>query len=129
MKTLGLILLMIAAQSTSSKQLAVVNGEAITEEQVTKAAAADLQKLEAQRPRPATYDRDKLQIMWKALDAIVEDKLIAAEAVRNQVTKERLLEIEVESNVEIPSTEEAEAFYQANKAQIPLAHDEAIPRV
>ncbi len=36
---------------------------------------------------------------------------------------------EVESNVPTPSPEEVEAFYQANKSQITIPHDQAIPRV
>jgi len=67
--------------------------------------------------------------MWKALNAIIEDKLIALEAARDQVTKDQLLEIEVYSNAPTPSVEEVEEFYQANKARIPLPHDDAIPQV
>jgi predicted DsbA family dithiol-disulfide isomerase len=120
----------LAAQS-QSKAVATVHGEVITEDQVTKAAAADLAKLDARRPQPdaKTAARDRLEVMWKALNGIIEDKLIALEAARDQVTKEQLIEIEINSNVPTPSPEEVEQFYQANKAQIPLPHDQAIPQV
>jgi len=117
------------AQGTT-RTLALVNGEAITEAQVTTIAASDLATLESKKAEnPASYERDKLVILHKALDAIIEDKLVAAEAARDKVTKEQVLFAEVESNVSTPSTEEAEAFYAANKAVIAPPHDQAIPLI
>ena len=76
-------------------------------------------KLDANRPQPqAAYDRAKLEILWKALNSLIEDKLITAEAAKNRMTREELLHAEVESNVETPSPEEVDQFYEANKAQI-----------
>ena len=119
-----------AAAQSGSKTLAIVNGESVTEQQVTEAAAADLAKLEANRPQsePA-YAREKLQIMWKVLDALVEDKLVAAEAASLNMTKGELISVEIESNVPTPSPEEVDAFYEANKAQIPFQKAEALPQV
>src|SRR5215470_6768576 len=84
------------AQS-AGKQLATVDGQAIMESQVLTAARTDLAKLDANRPQPqSAYDRARLQILWKALDGLVEDKLIALEVAKQQTTKEHLLEAEVE---------------------------------
>lgn len=117
------------AQS-AGKQLATVDGQAIMESQVLTAARADLGKLDANRPQPQrAYDRARLQILWKALDGLVEDKLIALEVVKQQTTKEHLLEAEVESNVETPSPDEVDAFYEANKAQIPGVKAQVLPQV
>jgi predicted DsbA family dithiol-disulfide isomerase len=119
----------LPAQSTA-KPLATVNGETVTEEQVMRAAAADLAALEAKKASsPATYDRDKLVILHKALDGIVEDKLIAASATRDKTTKEQIIFSEIESNVATPSPEEVEEFYQANKSRIAAPHDQALPLV
>lgn len=120
-----------AAQAPSaSRTFATVNGETITEAQVNAVAATDLAQLESKKSAsPATYDRDKLVILHKALDSIVEDKLIGAEAARDHMTKEQVLYAEVESNVSIPTAEEVEEFYQANKARISLPHDQALPQV
>jgi protein-disulfide isomerase len=116
--------------SVASRTLALVNGEAITEAQVTTVAASELTALESKKSEsPATYERDKLVILHAALDSIIEDKLVAAEAARDRVTKEQVIYSEVESNVPTPSPEEVEAFYQANKSQITIPHDQAIPRV
>jgi len=120
----------IAAAQSGSKRLAVVNGEVITEAEVNKLAAADLAKLDANKPKPeAAYAKAKLEILWKALNSIIEDKLIAAEAARNSMTKDQLLNAEIESNIDIPSDEQVAAFYEANKAQIPLPRDQALPQV
>ena len=109
---------------------AIVNGEAITEAQVRTAAAGELGALEARKASsPATYEREKLLILHRAMGAIIEDKLISLEAAQDKITKEQLLFAEVESNVSTPSSEEIEAFYQANKAQIAVPHDEAMPLV
>ena len=128
-----LAILTIAVSATAqapSKTLALVNGEAITEAQVTTVAATELATLESKKAvNPATYERDKLVILHAALDSIIEDKLVSAEAARDRVTKEQVIYSEVESNVPTPSPEEVEAFYQANKSQITIPHDQAIPRV
>jgi predicted DsbA family dithiol-disulfide isomerase len=129
---LGILLLTSALGAQSgSKSVATVHGEAISEDQVTKAAASDLAKLDAKSPKPddKTAARQRLEVMWNALNSIIEDKLLGLEAARDQVTKEQLLEIEVNSNVGIPSEQEVEQFYQANKSQIPIPHDQAIPQV
>jgi len=126
-------ILIIAVSATAQappKTFALVNGEAVTEAQVTTVAASELAALESKKAvNPATYERDKLVILHAALDSIIEDKLVAAEAARDRVTKEQVIYSEVESNVPTPSPEEVEAFYQANKSQITIPHDQAIPRV
>jgi protein-disulfide isomerase len=120
----------LAAAQSPSRIIATVNGENISEQELLRAAAGDLSKLDASRPpSQAAYDRARLEILWKTLNPIIEDKLIAAEAARQKVTKEHLLEAEVESNVETPSPEEIERFYEANKAQIPGPKAQVLPQV
>jgi len=119
-----------AAGQTPSKTLATVDNDSITEQQVLTAARADLTKLDANKPQPSSaYDRARLEVLWKALDGLIEDKLITAEAARQQMTKQRLVEIEVDTNVETPSPAEVEAFYEANKAQIPGVKEQVLPQV
>src|SRR6185503_21369194 len=108
-----------AAAQTASKTLATVEGQAITEQQVLQAASADLTKLDANKPTPqSAYDRARLSALWKALDSLIEDKLITMEAERQKITKQRLIEVEIDSNVETPSPQEVDGFYEANKAAI-----------
>jgi protein-disulfide isomerase len=117
----------LAAQSRTA---AVVNGEPITEEQVRQAAAGDLAKLDSNRPAAeAAYDRQRLQIMWRFLDSLIDEKVIATEAASMNLTSEDLLRAEIESKVQTPTPEDVDAFYEANKAQIPLPKAEALPQV
>jgi hypothetical protein len=124
----------LAAAQSTSKTLATVEGQVITEQQVLQAAAADLTRLDANKPQPqAAYDRARLQILWRALDAIVEDRLITLEAAKNNMTKARLIEIEIDLNIQTPSAQEVDQFYEANKAQIsaqiPGPKAQALPQV
>jgi len=116
----GVLALASLAAAQESKRLAVVNGETVTEEQVLKAAGPSLEKLTG-RPR--------LEAMWKALDSIVEDKLLAAEAAKLKMSKDELINIEIESNVVSLSDEEVSDFYEANKARIPIPREQALPQV
>ncbi len=126
-----LALVSLASAQSNSKTLATVNGQAIPENQVTQAAASDLKPLDARKSSlsPEDYERQKLIILHKALDTIIEDKLVEAEAARDQTSKQQILEAEIESNIAIPTPEEVEEFYQQNKAQISIPHDQAIPQV
>ncbi|HYR89695.1 MAG TPA: DsbA family protein [Terriglobia bacterium] len=117
---LGMLALTSLAAAQESKRLAVVNGEAVTEEQVLNAAGPGLEKLTG-RPR--------LEAMWKALDSIVEDKLLAAEAAKLKMSKEELINIEIESNVVSLTDDEVSQFYEANKARIPIPREQALPQV
>src|SRR5678816_4162345 len=124
------LLAAVSVAAQSSKVVATVNGENITEQQMLQVASADLAKLDANRPQPqAAYDRAKLEVLWKALNSIIEDKLIAAGAAQSRMTREELLNAEVESNVETPSAEEVDQFYEVNKAQIPIPKAQALPQV
>jgi protein-disulfide isomerase len=128
---MGTLFITSLALAQSPAQYATVNGEAVTETQVLEVAKADLSRLEANRPQggePA-YARARLEILWRALDSIIDDKLITAEAARQMITREHLLEAEVESNVATPSPAEVDEFYEMNKARIPIPKAEALPQV
>ena len=119
-----------ASAQSNGTVVATVNGVNITQQQLLQAASAELTKLNANRPQPqSAYDKARLEILWKALDAMIEDKLIAAQVARGSLTREQLLNAEIESNVETPSPEEVEQFYEANKAQIAGPKAQALPQV
>src|SRR5438105_4996610 len=120
---------MANAQSNSNR-VAVVNGQVITQEELDKAAAAELKGIETRKlQNDAAVAQDKQAALAKALEDIVADKLIEAEAAKEKKTKEQLLEAEVESNIDTPSAEEVEAFYEANKDRIPIPKEQALPQV
>src|SRR6266850_1162402 len=117
------------AQSNSNR-VAVVNGQAITQEELDKTAASDLRSLETKKLQSdASLAQDKQEILTRALEQLAADTLIETEAKKLNMTKEQLLDAEVNSNLETPSNEEVESFYEANKAQIPIPKAQALPQV
>ena len=119
-----------AAAQSNSNRVAVVNGQNITQADLDKAADAELKNLEIKKlQNDASMAQDKQEIYQKALDEIVSEKLIEAEAAKEGKTKQQLLEAEVESNVDTPSADEVEAFYNANKDRIPIPKEQALPQV
>lgn len=120
---------LLSAQ-TPPKPLAIVNGEAITEEQVTKMAEKDLENLDARRmQQEAAYKRDRHQIMERALNVILEEKLLAAEAAKRKVATEALVKAEIEDKVPVPTEQEVKAFYEQNKARINGPENEVLHQI
>jgi predicted DsbA family dithiol-disulfide isomerase len=120
----------VAAAQSSSNRVAVVNGQVITQQELEKAAEAELKNLETRRlQNESSLAQDKQQILTKALEDLAADRMIEAEAAKQKKTKQELLEAEVDSNVETPSDEEVEAFYEANKDRIPIPKAQALPQV
>jgi predicted DsbA family dithiol-disulfide isomerase len=74
-------------------------------------------------------EQDKHEIMSKALEELVANKLLEAEAKKQNITEEKLLENEVDSRVKEPSDSEVETFYEANKNRIPIPKEQALPQV
>jgi predicted DsbA family dithiol-disulfide isomerase len=112
----------LAGAQTSDTQAAVVGGEIITEAQVLAA-------VEARQPQGAAgalTGRERLEAMHRALDAIAEEKLIAADALKQQVTPQQIIEAEIESNVAEPSREEVSAFYEKNQVRFPGPKEQAL---
>ena len=67
----------VACAQSQSKAIAVVNGESITEDEVQKAAAPELEKLDQkQKQFMATLERDKKSAVEDALEDIVNRKLL-----------------------------------------------------
>lgn len=120
----------MAIAQSRPQRLGVVNGEVLTEEQVTKAAARDLENLELKRLQAeATNKRERHEILEKTLNGMIEDKLLAAEAAKRQITREALIQAETEKNVTVPTAAEVEAFYEQNKSRINASREEVLPQI
>jgi protein-disulfide isomerase len=91
-----------------AKVLATVGGQSITQSDVETLAADQLAKIEEQRQ----------DIMAKALEASIQNKLIDLEAAAKGVTREALLDSEVRNKVTPPTDAEVDAFYNEKKSQI-----------
>jgi len=120
----------LASAQSKSNRVAVLNGHDITQDDLDKAAATELKGLDTKRlQNEASLAHDKQEILQNALEGLVTDKLIEAEAAKENKTKEQLIEAEIDSNVDTPSAEDVEAFYEANKERIPIPKEQALPQV
>jgi protein-disulfide isomerase len=84
--------------------LAEVDGVPITKEEIEKALAVQLSKLEEQ-----IYT-----LKQRRLDAMIVERLIAKAAAKRGVSQTALLDAEVTSKVRLVTEQEVDAFYQAN---------------
>jgi predicted DsbA family dithiol-disulfide isomerase len=116
----------VAAAQSGGPPAGVVNGEVVTEAQLLE-AIAELQS--AQPPNARLTERQRLEAKHRALDVIAERRLIAAEAARQQVTPQQIVEAEIESNVEAPSEEQVEAYYERNRARFTAPREQALRQV
>ena len=88
--------------------LAVVDGVAISSDEVEKSLAGQLSKLEEQ-----IYNLKRQKV-----DALINEKLLEKESAKRKLTVPALLDAEVTAKVRLVTEQEIENFYQANKAQI-----------
>lgn len=91
----------------------------ITDAELTESASADLKRIEAQ-----IYKAKR-----KALDSLVEERLLAAAAKEKGVTVDVLIETEVDAKVEEPTEEDTKKFYDENKNRLRGEYETVKPRV
>src|SRR5215510_10372757 len=113
-----------AAVAQNLKNVALVNGETINEQDLARASAGEMRQLEAKRPQSdAVFQREKLTIQWKALNDLIAQKLLQAEAAKLMISEKKLLENEVDNYLSDIPERMVEAFYQANGRRIPQAQN------
>jgi protein-disulfide isomerase len=104
---------------STSKGLATIDGAPITENQARTEGAASLDSLELQTLRAkATAARKEHEILEDAVERIIEDRLLQAEAKKRGITKEELLAKEVLQKISEPTAEEIDRVYDENKQRI-----------
>jgi protein-disulfide isomerase len=96
------------AQGTKGNVLAELNGQPITEQEV----------LDKIKPRLARIENMLFDIKHDAVDQIIEDRLLEAEAKKRNISVQDLLKSEVEDKVGEVTDKEVEDFYNANKARV-----------
>ncbi len=117
---LGILLISFAsAQDVSQGQgaapLAVFAGQPIDESQLPPSQKRQLQNM----------DEQVFAVRRRALQMVLDQKLVAAEAKRQGMTVEELFKAEVESKVADPTEDEVSAYYELHKGQINKPLDEA----
>jgi protein-disulfide isomerase len=97
-----------SAPAKSVPPLATVDGQAITDEDLAPFVQSQLRPLRDQ----------EYQIKKKALDNLISQKLLDAEAKKKGVTTEKLYEQEVDAKVLEPTDVELNAIYAVQKEQL-----------
>jgi len=128
-----LLVVAVLAQSppsAPSKWTAVVGDDAVTDDQVKKAAAADLERLELKKKQADLgFQRDEQTIYARTLEMLIEGKIVESEAKKRDITPEALLAAEVDSKVPDPTDAEVTEYWEANKASMSLPIDKALIQI
>lgn len=96
------------AQSEKGNVLAKVNGESITEEDVMKLI----------KPRIARIESQLFEIKRDAIDQIIENRLLEAEAKKRNISIQELVKKEIQDKVGEISDKEISDFYNQIKARV-----------
>lgn len=107
------------ASADANSPVATVRGETITLAQVDELAAPSL--LEA---RQAMYEA-----RVQALDQLINDRLVEAEAKKRSIDEETMFRQEIEAKATPPTEAEIEEFFNANRAMMRGELDELKPRI
>lgn len=121
---------LLSQEKTPPRFVTSVQGVTITEEELNRAAAPELEKLELQKLQAdATLERNRYQLRVNAFLRLVEDRLLNAEAARLKISVAQLIAGEVDAKVKDPTDQEVEQFYEKNKANITIPREQALPRI
>jgi len=123
-QTIGLVLALLAlgssAHAAEKKQpIAVVDGQPIYENDLLPFVQGQVFQLRLQ----------EYEVKSKALDSLVNQRLLEAEAKRKGITAETLLEQEVDAKVPEPTEAELRALYIVQKEQLNRSYDELKPQL
>jgi len=100
------------SEAPNTKQpIATVDGQNIYDEDLASSVEGQLQPLRNQ----------EYEIKRKALDGLVEQKMLEAAAKKKGVTVEKLIDQEVVSKIADPSDAEVEGYYYGNRVTRPFA--------
>jgi len=101
-----------SADAVKPKQpVATVDGQPISEEELASSVEGQLQPLRTQ----------EYEIKRKALDSLIEQKMLDAAAKKKGLTTDKLIEQEVNSKIAEPSDEQLEGYYVGLKVTRPFA--------
>jgi len=109
-----------ATPAPASKTLALVAGKPVTEADVELRAADSLKQIRRE------YERNAYQMTEQTLNQIVEDRLLEVESAARGMTREQLL---AEIKPGEVSDADIDAFYEQNKAQIPVPKEQVVGQI
>jgi protein-disulfide isomerase len=108
-----------ASAAPSGSVVAEVNGAPILASELDEKAAGRLAHV-----RQEEYD-----IRRQALDELISERLIAAEAAKRRLSTEALIQREVDAQAAPLDASAVEQIYEQNKARFGMKRDEAIARI
>jgi protein-disulfide isomerase len=126
MKIMIFVLALTGATMCQSrvKPLATVNGVSITEADVNQAAARQLEQLDLQKQQfEVEYSRNRHALIERTLNSLLEDQLLNAEAVKRGVTKEALIQSEIDARTSVPTDADVQSFYEINRSRLNVTGD------
>lgn len=102
------------------KVVARMTGELVTEAELEKQVAEQLEQLEMQLLAcQSKGDLKRYQILESALSKMMQDKILAAEAKEGQMSVRELVAAEVDGRIDEETTDaEVDAFYASNQSRI-----------
>jgi protein-disulfide isomerase len=101
---------------SAPREVATFNGTSISDEDLRKAAASDLDNLSMQVDEMnANVARMEHQILETTLLRLLADKMFEAEAAKRGTSKDAFLDKELQGKVKEPSIQDITSFYEANK--------------
>ena len=109
-----------AAPAPVSKPLAVVAGKPVTTADVEQRAADSLKQIRRE------FEQNTYRVTEQTLNQIVEDRLFEAETAARSITREQLL---AEIKPGEVTDAEIDAFYEQNKAQIPVPKEQVVGQI
>lgn len=104
-----------ADPSQLGRPLAMVEGQAVYEEQFPAALRAQLERIRY----------EEFELKRKAVNDLVAQRLLEAEAKKKGLTADKLLEMEADAGVADPTQGELEEYYRDQKERITQPFDEA----
>lgn len=108
-----------SSEAADSDVLATIGANSVTRAEIQTEAESGLEQAKMQKLQcESTYERTVHQVMETTLERVVRDRVLTEEAKTRGITREELIEAEVEAKVGEVSDEEVDAFYAQNQAQI-----------
>lgn len=106
---------------SNAEFLADVDGQAITRQDIPAATRQRLQDLDNEAAQR------RYQLLWTGVEEAIAQRLLAAEARRQNIELPTLLQQEVASKVGTASDQEIHGLYEANRALINVSYEVAAP--
>ncbi len=117
-----------ASEGADSDVLATIGSKDVTRSEIAEEAKEGLHQAEMQKLQcESNYKRSVHEVMESTLKKVVQDRLIEEEAEGRGISRDELIQAEVDGKLGEVTDEEVSAFYEERKAQIrqPMENVEA----